>query len=78
VLVREKDSGLNDREYGGGGSLVKDGTFWYWGGDMSPLGHGVASIPIRVLYSHAGPVGTAEDLLSQTTKSSDHVKDQVI
>ena len=45
---------------------------------LSPSGHGVASIPIRVLYSHAGPVGTAEDLLSQTTKSSDHVKDQVI
>jgi len=45
---------------------------------MSPSGHGVASIPIRVLYSHAGPVGTAEDLSSQTTKSSDHVKGQVI
>jgi hypothetical protein len=41
---------------------------------VSPSGHGVASIPIRVLYSHAGPVGTAEDLSSQTTKSSDHVK----
>ena len=40
---------------------------------MSPSGHGVASIPIWVLYSHAGPVGTAEDLLSQTTKSNDHV-----
>ena len=45
---------------------------------LSPSGHGVASIPIRVLYSHAGPVGTAEDLSSQTTKSSDHVKGQVI
>ena len=45
---------------------------------LSPSGHGVASIPIRVLYSHAGPVGTAEDLSFQTTKSSDHVKDQVI
>ena len=45
---------------------------------MSPSGHGVVSIPIRVLYSHAGPVGTTEDLSSQTTKSSDHVKDQVI
>jgi hypothetical protein len=31
---------------------------------MSPLGHGVVSFPNRVLYSHAGPVGTAEDLLS--------------
>ena len=47
-------------------------------GSLSPSGHGVASIPIRVLYSHAGPVGTAEDLSSQTTKLSDHVKDQVI
>jgi hypothetical protein len=45
---------------------------------MSLSGHGVASIPIQVLYSHAGPVGTAEDLLSQTTKSSDHMKGQVI
>jgi hypothetical protein len=45
---------------------------------LSPSGHGVASIPIRVLYSHAGPVGTAEDLSSQTTKSSSHVKGQVI
>jgi hypothetical protein len=35
------------------------------------------SIPIRVLYSHAGLVGAAEDLSSQMTKSSDHVKDQV-
>ena len=45
---------------------------------VSPLGHGVASIPIRVLYSHAGLVGTAEDLSSQTTKSSDHMKGQMI
>jgi hypothetical protein len=45
---------------------------------MSPSGHSVALIPIRVLYSHAGLVGTAENLLSQTTKSSDHVKGQVI
>jgi hypothetical protein len=45
---------------------------------VSPSGHGVASFPNWVLYSHAGPVGTAEDLSSQTTKSSDHVKDQVI
>ena len=43
-------------------------------GEVSPSGHGVASFPNRVLYSHAGPVGTAEDLSSQTTKSSDHVK----
>ena len=42
---------------------------------VSPSGHGVASFPIRVLYSHAGPVGTAEDLLSQMTKSIDHVID---
>ena len=41
-------------------------------GPVSPSGHGVASIPIRVLYSHASPVGTAEDLSSQTTKSSSH------
>jgi hypothetical protein len=45
---------------------------------VSPSGHGVASIPIRVLYSHAGPVGTAEDLLSQMTKSKYHVIRQVI
>jgi len=45
---------------------------------LSPSGHGVASIPIQVLYSHAGPVGTAEDLLSQTTKSKYHVIGQVI
>ena len=44
---------------------------------MSPSGHGVTSIPIWDLYSHAGPVGTAEDLLSQTTKSNDHMIDQV-
>ena len=46
--------------------------------NLSPSGHGVALIPIWVLYSHAGPVGTAEDLSSQTTKSSDYVKGQVI
>jgi hypothetical protein len=46
--------------------------------ELSPSGHGVASFPNQVLYSHAGPVGTIEDLSSQTTKSSDHVKDQVI
>jgi hypothetical protein len=40
---------------------------------LSPSGHGVASIPIWVLYSHTSPVGTAEDLLSQTTKSKYHV-----
>ena len=40
---------------------------------VSPSGHGVASIPIRVLYSHASLVGTAKDLLSQTTKSKYHV-----
>jgi hypothetical protein len=34
--------------------------------------------PNRVLYSHAGPVGTAEDLSSQTTKSKYHVIGQVI
>ena len=45
---------------------------------VSPSGHGVTSFPNWVLYSHAGPVGTAEDLSSQMTKSSDHVKDQVI
>ena len=45
---------------------------------VSPSGHGVASIPIQVLYSHAGPVGTAEDLSSQTTKSKYHVIRQVI
>ena len=45
---------------------------------LSPSGHGVMLFPNRVLYSHAGPVGTAEDLSSQTTKSSDHVKGQVI
>jgi hypothetical protein len=45
---------------------------------MSPSGHGVTSIPIRVLCSHAGLIGTAEDLSFQMTKSSDHVRDQVI
>jgi len=45
---------------------------------MSPSGHSVMSIPIRVLYSHAGPVGTAEDLSSQTTKLKYHVIHQVI
>jgi hypothetical protein len=45
---------------------------------LSLLGHGVASIPIRVLYSHAGLDGTTEDLLSQTTKLKYHVIGQVI
>jgi len=45
---------------------------------VSPSGHTVASFPIRVLYSHAGPVGTAKDLSSQMTKSIDHVIDQVV
>jgi hypothetical protein len=45
---------------------------------MSPSGHSVASIPIQVLYSHAGPVGTTEDLLSQTTKLKYHMIGQVI
>jgi len=45
---------------------------------MLPSGHGVVLFSNWVLYSHAGLVGTAEDLSSQTTKSSDHVMDQVI
>jgi hypothetical protein len=45
---------------------------------VSPSGHGVTSIPNRVRVSHTGPVGTAEDLLSQTTKSRYHVMSQVI
>jgi len=45
---------------------------------VSPSGHSVVSIPIRVLYSHAGLVGTAEDLSSQMTKSKYHVIGQVI
>ena len=45
---------------------------------MSLLGHGVVLIPIQVLYSHAGPVGTAEDLSSQMTKSKYHMIGQVI
>jgi len=45
---------------------------------MSPLGHGVTSFPNRVLYSHTGPVGTTEDLSSQTTKLKYHIIDQVI
>jgi len=36
------------------------------------------SFPIQVLYSHAGLVDTAKDLLSQTTKSKYHVIGQVI
>ena len=47
-------------------------------GPLSPSGHGVTSFPNQVLYSHTGLVGTAEDLLSQMTKSSDHMIDQVI
>ena len=45
---------------------------------VSPSGHGVASVPIQVRVSHAGPVGTAEDLSSQTTKSRYHMMSQVI
>ena len=45
---------------------------------VSPSGHGVTSFPNWVLYSHADPVGTAEDLSSQTTKSKYHVIRQVI
>jgi hypothetical protein len=45
---------------------------------MSPSGRGVALVSIRVRYSHAGPVGTTEDLSSQTTKSRYHVMSQVI
>ena len=33
MLVRAQDGGLDNGEYGGGGSLVKDRAFWYWGGD---------------------------------------------
>jgi hypothetical protein len=33
-------------------------------------GHGVVSFPIWVLYSHAGLVGTTEDLLSQMTNTA--------
>jgi hypothetical protein len=47
-------------------------------GLLSPSGRGVASIPSQVQYSHAGPVGTAEDLSSQMTKSRYHVTSQVI
>jgi hypothetical protein len=45
---------------------------------MSLSGHSVTSILSRVLYSHAGPVGTTEDLSSQMTKLRYHVIDQVI
>jgi hypothetical protein len=45
---------------------------------MSLSGRGVTSVPNRVRYSDAGLVDTAEDLLSQTTKSKDHVMSQVI
>ena len=45
---------------------------------MSLSGHGVASFPIWVLYSHASLVGTAEDLSSQMTKLKYHVIDQMI
>jgi hypothetical protein len=40
---------------------------------LSPSGHGVASFPNQVLYSHASPVGTTEDLLSQMTKLKYHM-----
>jgi hypothetical protein len=45
---------------------------------LSPSGYSVTSIPIRVLYSHAGHNGTTEDLSSQTTKLKYHVIGQVI
>jgi hypothetical protein len=45
---------------------------------VSLSGHGVTLFPNRVLYSHAGLVGTAEDLSSQITKSKCHVIGQVI
>jgi hypothetical protein len=45
---------------------------------MSLSGRGVVSVPNRVRYSHTGLVGTAEDLLSQTTKLRYHVMSQVI
>ena len=45
---------------------------------MSPSGHSVMSFLNQVLYSHASLVGTAEDLLSQTTKSKYHMIGQVI
>jgi len=56
-------------------------------GLLSLSGHGVTLFPNRVLYSHTGPVGTAEDLSSQMTKSklscdrlgnSGHVQGHVI
>jgi hypothetical protein len=46
--------------------------------ELSLSGRGVALVPNRVRVSHVGPVGTAEDLLSQTTKSRYHVMSQVI
>ena len=45
---------------------------------LSPLGCGVASRPNWVQYSHTGLIGTAEDLLSQTTKLRYHMINQVI
>jgi hypothetical protein len=51
---------------------------WHDNLAVSPSGHSVALFPNWVLYSHTSPVGTTEDLSSQTTKSSDHVKGQVI
>jgi hypothetical protein len=45
---------------------------------MSPSGRGVTLVPNRVQVSHVGLVGTAEDLLSQTTKLRYHVMSQVI
>jgi hypothetical protein len=42
------------------------------------LGHSVILFPNQVQYSHAGLVGTTEDLSSQMTKSIYHMIDQVI
>jgi hypothetical protein len=59
------------------GGKDDEGT-WCYILTLSPSGHSVTSFPNRVLYSHTGLVGTAEDLLSQTTKSKYHVIGQVI
>jgi len=45
---------------------------------MLSSGHGVMLFPNWVLYSYASFIGTAEDLLSQTTKLKYHMIDQVI
>jgi hypothetical protein len=44
---------------------------------LSPSGHSVASFSNWVLYTYASSVSTTEDLLSQTTKSNDHIINQV-